>query len=219
MINCSHCYNCKSVIVLLGAINEFELNLRINLKQLKAFVPVVKWLCRFYPFEERVRDVSVTRRVSSDDLLLLDPTYEILLPYKVSCYDTWTQLVNRGCWKPFGAVANIKYPHFNKINLGKTRLSWLHFIPLFYRIWEHINWHIFLENIYKFHGRRLRGDCGDGTPKFEVGDGPCIRPPNISRSRVIGCVAKYELTKKVSWRNVLFWNRGFSSRIWSLDVI
>ena len=24
MINCSHCYNCKSVIVLLGAINEFE---------------------------------------------------------------------------------------------------------------------------------------------------------------------------------------------------
>jgi len=24
MINCSHCYNCKSIIVLLGAINEFE---------------------------------------------------------------------------------------------------------------------------------------------------------------------------------------------------
>ena len=29
------------------------------------------------------------------------------------------------------------------------------------------------------HGRRLRGNWGDGRspPKFEVGDGPCIRPP------------------------------------------
>jgi len=31
-----------------------------------------------------------------------------------------------------------------------------------------------------------------------VGDGPCIRPPNISRSTVIGCEAKYELTKERS---------------------
>src|SRR6218665_1904436 len=28
------------------------------------------------------------------------------------------------------------------------------------------------------HGRRLRGR-GAVPPKFEVGDGPCIRPPNI----------------------------------------
>jgi len=37
---------------------------------------------------------------------------------------------------------------------------------------------------------------GDGPPKFEVGYGPCIRSPNISLSSVIGCVTKYELTKK-----------------------
>ena len=29
-----------------------------------------------------------------------------------------------------------------------------------------------------------------------MGDGPCIRPPNILRSTVMGCEAKYELTKK-----------------------
>ena len=33
------------------------------------------------------------------------------------------------------------------------------------------------------HGRRLREDWGDG-------------PPKISKSSLIGCVAKYELTKK-----------------------
>ena len=31
------------------------------------------------------------------------------------------------------------------------------------------------------------GGLGDGSPKFEVGDGPCIRPPNILRSSVVGC--------------------------------
>src|SRR6218665_1296484 len=36
------------------------------------------------------------------------------------------------------------------------------------------------------HGRRLRGDWGTVPPKqFEVGDGPCIRPPNIWRSSVM----------------------------------
>jgi len=38
----------------------------------------------------------------------------------------------------------------------------------------------------------MGGDLGEtgGTvpPKFEVGDGPCIRPPNISKSNFIGCV-------------------------------
>ena len=46
----------------------------------------------------------------------------------------------------------------------------------------------------------IGGDLGrtGGTvpPKFEVGDGPCILPHNILRSTVMGCEAKYELTKK-----------------------
>ena len=41
-------------------------------------------------------------------------------------------------------------------------------------------------------GRDLGGTGGDGPPKFEMGDGPWIRPQNISRSSVIGCVGKYE---------------------------
>jgi len=39
---------------------------------------------------------------------------------------------------------------------------------------------------------------GGTAPKFEVGDGPCIRPPNIWRSSdcsVIGNVGKYEQQK------------------------
>ena len=40
------------------------------------------------------------------------------------------------------------------------------------------------------------GGTGKTVPqKCEVGDGPCICPPNILRSSVIGCAAKYELTK------------------------
>jgi len=39
------------------------------------------------------------------------------------------------------------------------------------------------------------GGWGRSPPKFEVGDGPCIRPSNILRSSVIECEAKYELTK------------------------
>src|SRR6218665_725646 len=46
-------------------------------------------------------------------------------------------------------------------------------------------------------GRDLQEDWGDGTSKiFDVGDSLCIRTLNFSRSSVIGCVAKYELTKK-----------------------
>jgi len=41
------------------------------------------------------------------------------------------------------------------------------------------------------------GDWGDGPPKFEVGGTPMHSPPpNISRSSVIGCVVKYEVTKR-----------------------
>ena len=45
------------------------------------------------------------------------------------------------------------------------------------------------------HARRLTGIGRTVPQKFEVGDGPCIRPPNISRSSVIGCVWKYQLGK------------------------
>jgi len=49
---------------------------------------------------------------------------------------------------------------------------------------------------HDMQGRKPRGDWGDGPPKFEVGDGPCIRPPNILRSSVVGCARKYEKSKK-----------------------
>src|SRR6218665_187061 len=47
-------------------------------------------------------------------------------------------------------------------------------------------------------GRGLGGTGGWSLvpPKFEVGDGPCIRPPNILRSTVIGSGAKYKVTEK-----------------------
>ena|SRR6218665_1721963 len=48
------------------------------------------------------------------------------------------------------------------------------------------------------HGRRLGGTGGTVPQNLRWGtDGPCIRPSNILRSSVIGCVAKYELTKSV----------------------
>ena len=40
------------------------------------------------------------------------------------------------------------------------------------------------------------GGLGDGPPKICGGGGPCIRPPNILRSSVVGCVRKYEQSKK-----------------------
>ena len=43
----------------------------------------------------------------------------------------------------------------------------------------------------------MGGDLGETVPpKFEVGDGPCIRPPYIWRKSVISCEGKYEVTKK-----------------------
>ena len=45
--------------------------------------------------------------------------------------------------------------------------------------------------------RRPRGDWGDGPQKnLGWGDGPCIRPPNILISSVVGCAQKYEQRKK-----------------------
>src|SRR6218665_3084438 len=45
-------------------------------------------------------------------------------------------------------------------------------------------------------GGNLGETEGRSPPKFEVGDGPCIRPPNILRSSVVGCARKYEKSKK-----------------------
>ena len=45
-------------------------------------------------------------------------------------------------------------------------------------------------------GRKHRGTGGTVPPKFEVGDGPCIRPPNILRSSVVGCARKHKKSKQ-----------------------
>jgi len=56
-------------------------------------------------------------------------------------------------------------------------------------------------------GEDYKGVLEEGPPKFEVGDGPCLRPPKILRSTVIGCEAKHELTKKIFRRNLGFWKK------------
>src|SRR6218665_479848 len=42
-------------------------------------------------------------------------------------------------------------------------------------------------------GRKPRGAV---PQSLRWGDGPCIRPPNILRSSVVGCARKYEKSKK-----------------------
>jgi len=44
-------------------------------------------------------------------------------------------------------------------------------------------------------GDSIGGTGGTFLPKFKVGDGPCIRPPNIWRSSVMGFAGKYEVFK------------------------
>jgi len=63
-------------------------------------------------------------------------------------------------------------------------------------------------------GRRPRGELGETVPpKFEVGDGPIIRPSNILRSSVVGCARKYEQSKKkVSYEGIPFWNSDLSCK-------
>ena len=52
---------------------------------------------------------------------------------------------------------------------------------------------------------------GDGPQKnFRWEDGPCIRPPNIWRSSVIGSVAKYEKAKKEPINKVV---KDFTKRL------
>src|SRR6218665_430241 len=50
------------------------------------------------------------------------------------------------------------------------------------------------------------GGLGDGPPKFEVGEGPCIRSP----SSAVGCARKYEQSKKRCRQGIVFGNSGFS---------
>ena len=47
----------------------------------------------------------------------------------------------------------------------------------------------------KGRGGDLGGTGGTVPPTFQVGDGPCIRPPNILRSSVVGCARKNEQSK------------------------
>src|SRR6218665_3117001 len=55
---------------------------------------------------------------------------------------------------------------------------------------------IFLVICLSVMGGDLGGLGGRPPKKFEVGDGPCIRPLQFLRSTVMGCEAKYELTKR-----------------------
>ena len=56
---------------------------------------------------------------------------------------------------------------------------------------ELVHYHLILLST----GGDLGGSGGMVHPKFEVRERQCIRPPNILRTTVIGCEAKYELTK------------------------
>jgi len=59
------------------------------------------------------------------------------------------------------------------------------------------------------HGRRPRGDWGTVPQNLRWGDGPCIRPPNILRSSVVGCAREHEQSRKRCYEGIIFWNRGF----------
>src|SRR6218665_2025692 len=61
---------------------------------------------------------------------------------------------------------------------------------------------------YVDQGRRPRETGGVFPPKkFEVGDGPCIGPPNILRSSVVGWARKLE-ERKNRCRQGIFFERG-----------
>src|SRR6218665_2614335 len=57
------------------------------------------------------------------------------------------------------------------------------------------------------HGRRRMGDWGDGSPqncRWGTDASPMHPSPNILKSTVIGCEAKYELTKKMCQGGIFF---------------
>jgi len=59
-------------------------------------------------------------------------------------------------------------------------------------------------------GWDLGGTAGTVPQSLRWEDVPCIRPPTIWRSSVMGCAGKYEMFEKceMRWSNFL-WNRGF----------
>jgi len=75
-----------------------------------------------------------------------------------------------------------------------TVVQWIETLSLTWRV---LVWYCTQAGRYAGHGWRLGGLGGRPPNKFEVGERP-IRSPNILRSTVIGCEAKYELTKKRS---------------------
>ena len=54
----------------------------------------------------------------------------------------------------------------------------------------------------------LGGTGGTVPPKFEVGDGPSIGPPNIMRSSVVGWARKPKESKKIGVIKEFFVERG-----------
>src|SRR6218665_712954 len=64
--------------------------------------------------------------------------------------------------------------------------------------------------MYTCRGGDLGGTGGAVPKKFEMGDGPCIRTPNILRSSVVGCVRKYQQSKKRNTCNSLGLKEFFS---------
>ena len=61
---------------------------------------------------------------------------------------------------------------------------------------------IIIPHNYEFNGHWIRsgdlGGLGGRSPQhLRQGDGPCIGPPNILRSSVVGCARKHEQSKKI----------------------
>src|SRR6218665_346665 len=62
--------------------------------------------------------------------------------------------------------------------------------------YTHTHTHTIYTHAIYTQGRKPREDGGRFPPKLRLGEGPCIRPPNILRSSVVGCARKYEKSKK-----------------------
>ena len=81
------------------------------------------------------------------------------------------------------------------------------------RMVNELNWWIMAEKPWRGGspvGGDLWGTGGQCPKKFEVGTTHASVSPNISRTTVIGCDAKYELTKRMVFRtNLEWWNISF----------